>query len=132
MYLYLTMQLSHGDQSHNNSVALSSVEAEYMAAAAAAQEAVYLRALLNDIGFTQTKPTVIYEDNTGCIALSKNPTSYKRTKHIDIKYHYIREQVQSKQLVLQYISSNNQLADILTKALGRTQFERLAKLIVNM
>ena len=62
-----------------------------MAACAAAQEAIYLRRLLAELGFAQAQPTVIFEDNQGCIAMSENPVSNKRSKHIDIRWHFERE-----------------------------------------
>jgi hypothetical protein len=68
-------------------VALSSTEAEYIAACAATQEAIMLRQLLPDIHCPQSEPTVIYEDNQSCICLSKNPVVSNRSKHIDIRYH---------------------------------------------
>ena len=98
-------------------VALSSAEAEYMAACSAVQEAVHIRRLLGDLEFQQEQPTVIYEDNQGCIALSANPVLHQRTKHIDIRYHFTREKVESGEVVLQYVATEHQLADLLTKAL---------------
>jgi hypothetical protein len=76
-------------------VALSTSEAEYMSASASAavQEAMYLRQLLKDLNFDQESATVIFEDNIGCIDLSENPVHHKRSKHIDIRYHYIRDQM---------------------------------------
>eukprot|EP00961_Rhodomonas_salina_P055946 750939-Rhodomonas_salina.1 len=68
-----------------NTVALSSTEAEYQAIARASQEAAYLRQLLSELGSPQLRPTVIYEDNEGCIAMVKNPVSREKAKHIDIK-----------------------------------------------
>ena len=65
----------------------------------------------------------IYEDNQGYIALVKNLEFHKRTKHIDIRYHFIREYVESKQVNIVYISTNDMIADILTKPLGSTKFE---------
>lgn len=100
-------------------VALSSAEAEYMAACAAVQEAVHLRLLMSDLGFEQREPTVIYEDNQGCIALSDNPVYHRRTKHIDIRYHFIRERVASKEIELKYVPTKYQLADLLTKGLAK-------------
>lgn len=100
-------------------VALSSAEAEYMAACAAVQEAVHLRLLMSDLGFEQREPTVIYEDNQGCIALSDNPVYHRRTKHIDIRYHFIRERVASKEIELKYVPTKHQLADLLTKGLAK-------------
>jgi hypothetical protein len=63
------------------------------------------------------EPTRIFEDNQGCIALSENPIFHKRTKHIDIRYHFIRERVASGEIELKYVATEHQLADLLTKAL---------------
>lgn len=98
-------------------VATSSSEAEYMAAASATSEAIHLRQLLEDLGFKQEGPTTIFEDNKGCIALSENPTFHKRTKHIAIKFHFIRDRIASGEIVLGYIPTEHQLADGLTKQL---------------
>ena len=72
-------------------VALSTTEAEYVALSAATQEVVWLNRFLSDIKATPQMPVVIKEDNQGTIALAKNPISHNRTKHIDIKFHYVRE-----------------------------------------
>jgi hypothetical protein len=98
-------------------VALSSTEAEYMAACAAVQEAIYMRRLLGDLKCEQVQPTIIWEDNQGCIAMSKNPIHHKRTKHLDIRYHFTREKVESGEIDLKYVSTEHQLADLLTKPL---------------
>jgi hypothetical protein len=98
-------------------VALSSAEAEYMAVCAAVQEAIHMRSLLRDLGCQQDQPTIIFEDNQGCIALSENPVHHKRTKHIEIRYHFTRERVESGEVVLKYVATEHQLADMLTKAL---------------
>jgi hypothetical protein len=100
------------------SVALSSAESEYMAASVATQEALYLRRLLGDLGVEQRGPTVIWEDNQGCVALAKNPVHHQRTKHIDIRYHFVRECVASNEIDLVWIPTQDQQADLLTKALG--------------
>jgi hypothetical protein len=104
-------------------VALSSTEAEYMAACACTQEAVYLRQLLSDLGASSPGPIVIYEDNQGCIALGHNPIYHKRSKHIAIRYHFVRERIQSGDIKLSYLPTDQQLADLLTKPLPapRTQ-----------
>ncbi|KAG3230733.1 hypothetical protein PI124_g24169 [Phytophthora idaei] len=84
-------------------VALSSTEAEYMALTEAAQEAIWLKAFLCELGEMKSDdPVNIYEDNQGSIALAKNPEFHKRTKHIDIRYHFVRERVEDGQVVLQY------------------------------
>ncbi|KAG4036076.1 hypothetical protein PC123_g28356 [Phytophthora cactorum] len=67
----------------------------------------------------------IYEDNQGSIALAKNPEFHKRTKHIDIRYHFVREKVEDGQVVLQYVSTTDMLADIMTKPIPATQFGAL-------
>ncbi len=73
-----------------STVALSTAEAEYVALSQAAQECVWLRRLLSDLGM-DVSPVMILEDNQGAIAIAKNPVDHSRTKHIDIRYHYIRE-----------------------------------------
>lgn len=98
-------------------VALSSSEAEYMAACAAVQEAIYMRRLLGDLGFHLSGPTAIHADNQSCIAMGKNPVHHKRSKHIDIRYHFTRERVESGEVELKYVPTEHQLADLLTKPL---------------
>jgi hypothetical protein len=70
----------------------------------------------------QLRPTVIYCDNQSCIKLSENPVFHDRSKHIEIRYHFIRDYVQRGAVELQFISTDEQVADILTKALGRGKF----------
>jgi hypothetical protein len=111
-------------------VALSSAEAEYMAVSAAVQDAMYLRQLFSDLGFEQREPTTIYEDNQGCIALTENPVMHKRTKHIDIRHHFVRERVESGDIVLKYVATQDQLADMLTKPLKRHEMERLRSVVM--
>jgi len=100
-------------------VALSSTEAEYMAVSSAAQEAIFLRRLLDDLGFPQSGPTTIFEDNQGCIYLSENSGLQQRTKHIDLRYYFIRERIENGEVKLVYIRTDKQLADLLTKPLLR-------------
>ena len=75
------------------SVALSTVESEYMALSLATQEAVWLRRLVEEMGNPDQEATVIYEDNQGAIAKAHNPVCHRHTKHIQIRYHYVREAV---------------------------------------
>jgi len=105
-------------------VALSSTEAEYIAACSAAQEAIYLRALLKDMGEEQTGPTIIFQDNQGTISMEHNKVSNKRTKHIDIKYHYIREMVDRKQISTTYVPTEKMIADCLTKPATKNSLDR--------
>jgi hypothetical protein len=110
-------------------VALSSTEAEYMAACSAAQEVMYLRALLSSLEHKQEGPTVLHQDNQGAIAIGKDFASNRRTKHIDIKYHYIRERVERGDIKLEYISTEGMIADCLTKPVGKQILDRAKKFI---
>ncbi|KAH9292825.1 hypothetical protein KI387_042000, partial [Taxus chinensis] len=104
------------------SVALSSSEAEYIAASMATCEAIWLRKLLVALFGQKVETTVIHCDNQSCIKLSENPVFHDRSKHIDIRYHFIRDCVQRGIVQLQYIPTEEQVADILTKALGKEKF----------
>ena len=104
-------------------VALSSAEAEYMAAHLAACEAIWMRKILVGLFGSHLDPTVIYCDNQSCIKLSVNLVFHDRSKHIDIRYHHIRYCVQQKIMLLSYIPTEDQDADILTKVLTRSKFE---------
>ena len=99
-------------------VALSSTEAEYRGAAVAACEAVWLKRILKDLGVPITAPIRIHCDNMSSIHLARNPVFHARTKHIEVHYHFIRERVQAGEIDLQHVSTNLQVADIFTKALG--------------
>lgn len=105
-------------------VAQSSAEAEYYAAVAAANEVVWFKQLLSDVGYPQdTVP--IYEDNQACIALSKNPQDHKRTKHIQVKYHVLRDYVINKVINLIYCPTVEQYADIFTKGVPGRRLRKL-------
>lgn len=106
-------------------VALSTSEAEYIALSSATQEVVWLRRLLCDVSELDQGPTVIYEDNQGTIALAKNPVSHSRTKHIDIRHHFIREATESEIIIVEYCPTKEMLADMLTKPLHRAAFDYL-------
>ena len=106
-------------------VALSTVEAEYVSASEAAREAMWWRQFLNELGFDMAAPTTIFSDSQGGIRLTKNPEFHKRTKHIDIKYHFVRNKVQENQIILEYIHSKEMIADALTKPLPRDQHHYL-------
>ena len=106
-------------------MALSSTEAEYVSLSLATQEVIWLRRLLKGMGFAQEHPTTIFEDNQGAIELAKNPSHHSRTKHIDIKFHHVRNAVAAKTIQLYYCPTNEMVADILTKGLPKPQFEKL-------
>ena len=106
-------------------VALSSTEAEYIALAGAAQEAIWLLQVLREFKFMITAPVLIYEDNQSTIKLVDNPVFHKRSKHVDIKYHFIRELVENRTLQIQYVSTKDNIADIFTKPLSFSSFTAL-------
>ena len=106
-------------------VALSTAEAEYIALASAAQESLWLQQLLADLKKEDLRSVTVYEDNQSAISMAKNPQFHGRTKHIAIKYHFIREQVSSGKLELRYCKTNDMIADMLTKGLSGEQFEKL-------
>ena len=111
------------------SVALSSVEAKYMAASQANCEAIWLRKLLVGLFGRELRPTIIYCDNQSCIKLFENPVFQDRSKHIEIMYHFIRDWVQRGAVQLGYISTDDQVADILTKSLLKGKHEHVRDLM---
>ncbi|KAK9736894.1 hypothetical protein QE152_g11174 [Popillia japonica] len=105
-----------------NSVALSSTEAEYIALSEAAKEGIWLNNLLKEFGFTKLN-VAIFEDNQSCIKLTQK-WEHKRTKHIDIRYNFIQDVVKKNIISISYISTNDQTADVLTKNLGCELFNK--------
>lgn len=103
-------------------VSKSSTEAEYIALTEAISECEWMKKLLVDLKVNFGETIAIYEDNTSCIKIAEEPREYKRMKHLDVKYMFVRDFVQKKKYNLIQISSENQVADIMTKALGRILF----------
>jgi hypothetical protein len=110
-------------------VALSSTEAEYRGAAIAACEVVWLQKLLSDLGLLVNAPVVIYCDNISSILLANNPVYHARTKHIEVHYHFIREKVLAKKIDLIHVSTEDQVVDIFTKALGTDKLKKFRKML---
>ena len=111
-------------------VALSSCEAEYMAMCSAVQEGKYLMSFLNEIlNLGQTKFT-LFCDNQGASALAKNPVNHKRSKHIDIKFHFIRDDISENRLCLKYIPSGENIADIFTKPVNAVKIKEFQPLLM--
>lgn len=104
------------ESKRQGNVALSSTEAEYIALTTAAKEAVYLKRLMKEIGMSgYENATVLYGDNLSAQHLARNPIYHARSKHIDIRYHFVREAVANKEIELKYICTNDMVADVLTK-----------------
>jgi hypothetical protein len=116
--------ISWSSQKHG-SIAESTTEAEYIAASDVSKEAVWLRKLVSGLFGDKLETTMVHRDNQSCIKLTENPVFHDRSKHIDMKYHYIRDLVQRKTVKLQYIATSDHVADILTKPLTSRQFMQL-------
>lgn len=112
-----------------NTVALSSCEAEFMAATEAAKQAIWLQDLLSEVTGWSCEKTLIRIDNKSAIALTKNPVFHGRSKHINKRYHFIRECIEEGQIEVEHVSGEEQRADILTKALARIKFKEMRSLI---
>ncbi|XP_052134024.1 secreted RxLR effector protein 161-like [Oryza glaberrima] len=106
-------------------VALSSCEAEYKAATTAACHRIWLALLLGEIKQEEPESFKLLVDNKSVIALSKNPVFHDRSKHITTRYHFIRECMEDGRAQVEFIGTDGQIADILTKALGRVRFQEL-------
>ncbi|KAL6328763.1 hypothetical protein AAG906_003780 [Vitis piasezkii] len=107
----------------------STTEVEYIVVASVVNQALWLRKILKDLGQEQVEATNIMCDNISAVSISKNLVFHGRTKHIKIKYHFIREVQQSNEVLLVHCSSKNQLADIFTKPLPMERFEALKQKI---
>ena len=99
-----------------------------MALTSAAQEAVWMRELCADLNSQPSDPIVIYEDNQSAICMARNPQFHGRTKHINIKLHFVREQVNAGTIRIQYCPTEDMLADFLTKGVSTEKFVKLRKL----
>ena len=96
-------------------VALSTCEAEYVAAATVTCQVVWLRWLLGELTGVEAQPPALMVDNQPAIALAKNPVLHDRSKHIDVKFHFLRDCVDGGQIVIEFVKTGRQLADVLTK-----------------
>ena len=105
-------------------VALSTLEAEYMSMSRAAQEIIWLRLLLKELNIDNCQqPTTLIGDNQGCLSTVVNDKITQNVKHIDIHHHFLRERVRSGEIAVAHCASNDMLADILTKPLSETKFK---------
>ncbi|CAM0876884.1 unnamed protein product [Alopecurus aequalis] len=106
-------------------VALSTCESEYVASATAACQGVWLSRLLAELSNGGVEQIALKVDNKSAIALAKNPVFHERSKHIELKYHFIRDCVEAKKIELEFVPTEHQLADMLTKPLGRVRLAEL-------
>ncbi|KAK3788830.1 hypothetical protein RRG08_032853 [Elysia crispata] len=113
------------------SVALSSCEAEYMAMSSATQEGKFLLALINDMNIDlHVHDFTLNCDNQGAIALSKNPVHHQRSKHIDIRYHFVRDEISNGLMKVQYVPSEENLADVFTKPVSKVKMQKFKTLLL--
>ena len=117
----------------HKSICLSSAEAEYICATHATKEVKWLRFIESEVAMDDhaKQPTKILEDNTACIEMAKNPVISGRNKHMGLKLAYLREQVSNKSVVMEYIKTNQQLADFLTKNLPTPKFQFLRNCVLD-
>ena len=128
LFIYSGAAISWNSK-RQQTVALSSTEAEYMAGTSTTQEATYLRKVLKDLQETQMEPTTINMDNQGAITMAKDFMANRRTKHIEVKYHFIREKIEDKTIRVQYLPTEEMPADCLTKAVGPAILQRAKPII---
>ena len=110
-------------------VALSTTEVEYIAATSCATQAVWLRKILEELHQKQSTRIEIFCDNQVSIALCKNPVFHGRSKHIDIRFHKIRELIEKEEVLISYCHSKDQIADIFTKPLKVVVFEKFKRML---
>jgi len=129
MAFYLNESLITWCSHKEKNVAISSCEAEFMAATGAAMQAMWLRTLLSELTTMKPKRVTLYVDNKSAIQLMKNPVFHGRSKHIDIKFHYIRECVERDQIEVKWIGTLEQRADPLTKAMTVVKLSEMRHLL---
>jgi len=106
-----------------HSVAMSTAEAKYVAATSYCAQLLWIRQQLKEFS-ADTGCIFIFCDNTSAINIATNPYQHKRTKHIDIRHHFLRDNVKKSLISMNFCATDKQIADIFTKALSREQFER--------
>jgi len=108
-------------------ISMSSMEAEYIAGASACQQIIWLRTLFTELGIEQTKPTVLLIDNKSAIDLAHNPEFHARAKHIDIRHHFLRYNIEDKTIEINWIPTDDNIADVFTKALSRVKHQKFVQ-----
>ena len=114
-----------------STVAQSSCEAELYAASAATNELLWLRSLLSELGLQMNGPSTLFVDNQGAIEVAKHGVKSERTKHVDIKYHHITDVIEKDLITIKWVGTEEQQADIMTKALAVQTFSKLQGTIMH-
>jgi hypothetical protein len=125
MLFFLESSLGMWQSQKQRIMALSSCESKYVAAATAVCQGICLARLLAELKDGETESVVLKVDNKSAISLAKNPVFHDRSKHIELKYHFIRDCVETKKIELEFVVTEHQLADMFTKPLGRVRLLKL-------
>ena len=113
-------------------MARSSTEAEYIGASECVREIMWIRQLLSEIHLPPSRPTVLYQDNQSTMVLAKSRGHHERTKHIDVRFHYIKHAVEKNQVEVQYLPTEHMVADMLTKPLPAAAFEKHTRKLLGL
>lgn len=123
--LFLGSNLLSWSSKKQRTVARSSTESKYKSLANATAELIWIQSLLSELGVPHRCPPILWCDNLSAIYLTENPIFHARTKHIEIDYHFVRERVSRNQLLVRFIGTEDQIADILTKGMSSSRFQWL-------
>ena len=124
----LGLSLVSWSSKKQNSIALSTTEAEYVSAGSCCAQILWMQQTLLDY-LIDCRPTVLFCDNTSAINLSKNPILHSQTKHIDVRHHFVRDHVEKENIKIEYVDTKDQLADIFTKPLDEKQYSYLKNIL---
>ena len=128
---FLNNNLISWQSKKQTTVALSSTEAEYMAICEVTKEIMWMKMILEELQLTVSSPSIIYVDNQSAIKISENDIAHDRTKHIDIKHYFVKDAIEKRIIKLQWISTDQQLADIFTKPLQPASFTSLRDRLIS-
>jgi hypothetical protein len=103
-----------------------------MALSDSSRELIFIRQLLESLGFKVTGPSDVYSDNNGALALANKPCEHQKSKHIQVRFHFVRQTIEDQVIATQKVSTEDQLADVLTKALSAIRHWMLCRRAAGM